>query len=149
MDTKEDFQFLEESVARKHNPTQRDLVKDYTNTVLKSKGCSELPPDVLGCKTWGMRKQSNECSMLPLSPPCKMILPSCGLGLSPSAEFSTRLTAGRISIKRDIKKDENIPLACKGCSNYHGEFYKDTQLICGIHPYGWLDDNCPDFEVMV
>ncbi|MEH1926820.1 hypothetical protein [Nostoc sp.] len=43
--------------------------------------------------------------------------------------------------------DDFVPLACQRCSNYHSEFYQDVQLICAIHPYGWSDENCPDFLV--
>jgi hypothetical protein len=42
--------------------------------------------------------------------------------------------------------DDFIPSACRGCSNYDGEFYEGNQLICAIHPYGWNDENCPDFS---
>ncbi|MBD2682876.1 MULTISPECIES: hypothetical protein [Nostoc] len=43
--------------------------------------------------------------------------------------------------------DDFVPSACRGCTNYHGDFYGDIQLICAIHPSGWSDDNCPDFSV--
>jgi hypothetical protein len=48
----------------------------------------------------------------------------------------------------DDDEDEgcDIPIACIGCSNYHGEFYKDVPLVCGIHPYGSSDKTCPDFR---
>lgn len=36
--------------------------------------------------------------------------------------------------------------ACIGCSNYHGHVYNGNILVCGIHPHGWDDDNCPDWE---
>lgn len=36
--------------------------------------------------------------------------------------------------------------ACKGCSNYHGQVYNGNLLVCGMHPYGWEDSNCPDWE---
>ncbi len=36
--------------------------------------------------------------------------------------------------------------ACIGCQNYHGRVYNGNLLVCGIHPYGWTDDNCPDWE---
>ncbi|MDJ0725017.1 MAG: hypothetical protein QNJ38_07905 [Prochloraceae cyanobacterium] len=34
--------------------------------------------------------------------------------------------------------------ACIGCNNYHGRVYGGNLLVCAIHPYGWLDENCPD-----
>jgi len=36
--------------------------------------------------------------------------------------------------------------ACVGCRNYHGHTYNGNLLVCGIHPYGWDDENCPDWE---
>lgn len=44
------------------------------------------------------------------------------------------------------------PRACRGCANYHGVAYgysreSRTALVCGFHPYGWLDDaDCPDWQ---
>lgn len=50
--------------------------------------------------------------------------------------------------------DENIPAkpnpqkypACVGCRNYHGHSYGGNFLVCGIHPYGYESDKCPDWE---
>jgi hypothetical protein len=36
--------------------------------------------------------------------------------------------------------------ACIGCSQYHGQVYGGNLLVCGMHPYGWEDENCPDWE---
>ncbi|MBR8829077.1 MAG: hypothetical protein DSM107014_14455 [Gomphosphaeria aponina SAG 52.96 = DSM 107014] len=36
--------------------------------------------------------------------------------------------------------------ACIGCGNYHGRVYGGNLLVCGMHPYGWDDENCPDWE---
>jgi hypothetical protein len=41
--------------------------------------------------------------------------------------------------------DDFVPLACRGCTNYHGDFYGYIQLICAIHPYGCDLYFCPDF----
>ena len=35
--------------------------------------------------------------------------------------------------------------ACIGCSHYHGQVYGGNLLVCGMHPYGWEDENCPDW----
>ncbi|PSO51884.1 MAG: hypothetical protein BRC40_14760 [Cyanobacteria bacterium QH_8_48_120] len=40
---------------------------------------------------------------------------------------------------------ENHP-ACMGCRHYHGYIYGGSLLVCGMHPYGWDDENCPDWE---
>ncbi|NJN10805.1 MAG: hypothetical protein HC815_23570 [Richelia sp. RM1_1_1] len=31
---------------------------------------------------------------------------------------------------------------CAGCRNFHGA----DEIVCGIHPYGWDDENCPDWQ---
>ncbi|MEA5618688.1 hypothetical protein VB711_12685 [Cronbergia sp. UHCC 0137] len=36
--------------------------------------------------------------------------------------------------------------ACIGCSNYHGQVYSGNLLVCAMHPHGWDDVNCPDWE---
>ncbi|MEP0954978.1 hypothetical protein [Microcoleus sp. FACHB-1515] len=36
--------------------------------------------------------------------------------------------------------------ACVGCRHYHGQSYGGTTLVCGMHPYGWEDEKCPDWE---
>ena len=36
--------------------------------------------------------------------------------------------------------------ACVGCQHYHGRMYSGNLLVCAIHPYGWDDENCPDWE---
>ncbi|GAB4542719.1 MAG: hypothetical protein Tsb0014_35750 [Pleurocapsa sp.] len=40
---------------------------------------------------------------------------------------------------------ENNP-ACINCTHYHGHIYHGNLLVCGMHPYGWDDDDCPDWE---
>lgn len=36
---------------------------------------------------------------------------------------------------------------CMGCVHYHGQVYGGNLLVCGMHPYGWDDEHCPDKEV--
>jgi hypothetical protein len=36
--------------------------------------------------------------------------------------------------------------ACVGCHHYHGQVYGGNLLVCGMHPHGWDDSNCPDWE---
>ncbi|MDJ0600896.1 MAG: hypothetical protein QNJ37_18890 [Crocosphaera sp.] len=44
------------------------------------------------------------------------------------------------------------PKTCIGCYYYHGKFYgynrnQRSQLICGFHPNGWLENSsCPDWK---
>ncbi len=40
---------------------------------------------------------------------------------------------------------ENHP-ACIGCHHYHGLIYGGNLLVCGMHPYGWDQENCPDWQ---
>jgi hypothetical protein len=59
----------------------------------------------------------------------------------------------------DIENDPNwfVPLshvrptakqhpACQGCQHYHGYRYGEHLLVCAMHPYGWDDEECPDWE---
>jgi hypothetical protein len=36
--------------------------------------------------------------------------------------------------------------ACIGCRHYHGQVYSGNLLVCGMHPYGWETENCPDWQ---
>jgi hypothetical protein len=36
--------------------------------------------------------------------------------------------------------------ACIGCTHYHGQVYGGNLLVCAMHPHGWDDSNCPDWE---
>ncbi|QDZ39158.1 hypothetical protein FRE64_03940 [Euhalothece natronophila Z-M001] len=45
-----------------------------------------------------------------------------------------------------VTPDENTLPACRGCRHYHGYVYGGNLFVCGMHPYGWDDENCPDWE---
>jgi hypothetical protein len=45
-----------------------------------------------------------------------------------------------------IKPNSEINPACLGCSNYHGQSYNGNLLVCGMHPYGWDGETCPDWQ---
>jgi hypothetical protein len=36
--------------------------------------------------------------------------------------------------------------ACVECRHYHGRVYSGNLLVCGMHPEGWQDSQCPDWE---
>lgn len=36
--------------------------------------------------------------------------------------------------------------ACIGCANYHGHVYNGNLLVCAMHPQGYEDSKCPDWE---
>jgi hypothetical protein len=46
------------------------------------------------------------------------------------------------AVEATIKKNA----ACIGCSHYHGQVYGGNLLVCAMHPHGWDDQNCPDWE---
>jgi hypothetical protein len=48
------------------------------------------------------------------------------------------------SPKLDPNSSQNP--ACIGCRHYHGKVYRGNLLVCAMHPYGWDDLNCPDWE---
>ena len=35
---------------------------------------------------------------------------------------------------------------CVGCRHYHGQAYNGVMFVCGMHPYGWEGEKCPDWE---
>lgn len=44
-------------------------------------------------------------------------------------------------------ENENQPIACVGCKNYHGETYNEVPLICAIYPSGYHKSTiCPDWQ---
>jgi hypothetical protein len=38
------------------------------------------------------------------------------------------------------------PVACRGCSYYHGQYYGGNLLVCALHPQGAEGDRCRDWE---
>ena len=36
--------------------------------------------------------------------------------------------------------------ACVGCRNYHGHNYGGNFFVCAMYPYGYDNDQCPDWE---
>jgi hypothetical protein len=45
-----------------------------------------------------------------------------------------------------VKPNSQQYSACVNCRHYHGQIYGGNLLVCGMHPYGWDGDNCPDWE---
>ncbi|WP_414528531.1 hypothetical protein [Nodularia chucula] len=45
-----------------------------------------------------------------------------------------------------VEPTEEKNAACMGCHHYHGQVYSGNLLVCGMHPHGWDDDSCPDWE---
>jgi hypothetical protein len=69
--------------------------------------------------------------------------------LDPVFEFEMEVdevnSAAEIFINYVEPSAEKYP-ACVGCQNYHGYVYGGNVLVCGMHPYGWEDKECPDWE---
>ncbi|MUG93338.1 hypothetical protein F7734_13230 [Scytonema sp. UIC 10036] len=38
------------------------------------------------------------------------------------------------------------PIACEGCKHYHGIIYNGVPFFCAMHPYGYENNECPDWE---
>ena len=51
-------------------------------------------------------------------------------------------------IEQTVKPIFNEHKPCVGCRNYHGEAYGDNpdMLVCGMHPFGYDSDPCPDWQ---
>ena len=49
-------------------------------------------------------------------------------------------------IHSKVYPDEETHPACQGCRHYHGYIYGGELFVCAMHPYGWEDENCPDWE---
>ncbi|PSF36032.1 hypothetical protein C7H19_14920 [Aphanothece hegewaldii CCALA 016] len=45
-----------------------------------------------------------------------------------------------------VEPDPTTHPCCVGCQNYHGRIYGGNLLVCAMHPYGWQDETCPDWE---
>lgn len=50
------------------------------------------------------------------------------------------------AITSKVYPDQNTHPACQGCRHYHGHVYGGNLLVCAMHPYGWPDEHCPDWE---
>lgn len=40
----------------------------------------------------------------------------------------------------------NNHAVCVGCRHYHGQAYNGVMLVCGMHPSGWEEEKCPDWQ---
>lgn len=45
-----------------------------------------------------------------------------------------------------VEPDPTTHPSCVGCQNYHGRIYGGNLLVCAMHPYGWQNESCPDWE---
>lgn len=49
-------------------------------------------------------------------------------------------------MKNNSKKYLKEIEVCSHCRNYYGESHEGNKLICALHPYGFKDDFCPDYN---
>jgi hypothetical protein len=49
-------------------------------------------------------------------------------------------------INPKVEPNRETHPACIGCHHYHGRLYNGNLLVCGMHPYGWDNLHCPDWE---
>ncbi len=61
--------------------------------------------------------------------------------------FDTIAEASDLILNPKVEPSLEQYPACIGCCHYHGRIYGENLLICGMHPYGWSDRHCPDWEV--
>jgi hypothetical protein len=61
---------------------------------------------------------------------------------APNEDWDNWFTNETYSLKPDPEKHP----ACVGCNHYHGYTYGGNMLVCAMHPYGWENKNCPDWE---
>ncbi|OLP17893.1 hypothetical protein BST81_12605 [Leptolyngbya sp. 'hensonii'] len=62
-------------------------------------------------------------------------------------EFEWQVNADLGPLESPTDPLQNQHAACVGCQHYHGQSYGGTMLVCGMHPYGWDGDRCPDWEM--
>ena len=48
-------------------------------------------------------------------------------------------------IRRPTNSSPERPQVCEGCRYYYGKSHGNTQLICAMHPYGSINNTCPDW----
>ncbi|NEP00733.1 MAG: hypothetical protein F6K58_19115 [Symploca sp. SIO2E9] len=64
-------------------------------------------------------------------------------------EFEEITSEGEEPFNYSVRPNSSRHAACIGCRNYHGQVYGGNLLVCGMHPYGWDTENCPDWESML
>ncbi len=62
------------------------------------------------------------------------------------SEFEEMGGNGDLSFTYTVDPTPDKYPACIGCHHYHGQVYGGNILVCAMHPYGWDNDNCPDWK---
>lgn len=70
--------------------------------------------------------------------------------MEPLVQFINTLensfTEAASPITHTVEPMMNQHPACVGCRHYHGQSYNGTMFVCAMHPYGWEEEQCPDWE---
>lgn len=66
--------------------------------------------------------------------------------LDACSEFEPRSFEAEWPLTDSVEPSPQEHPACVGCRHYHGQVYGGNLLVCGMHPYGWEAENCPDWE---
>ncbi len=48
-------------------------------------------------------------------------------------------------VRQPTNRSPQRPKTCEGCRYYYGKSHGNTQLICAMHPYGSINNTCPDW----
>jgi hypothetical protein len=62
------------------------------------------------------------------------------------AEFDDALDDMEMPFEQTVEPSLDRYPACQGCRHYHGHIYGGNLLVCGMHPYGWDGETCPDWQ---
>lgn len=60
--------------------------------------------------------------------------------------FEVRMEETVQPVVNTVEPIMNDHPACVGCRHYHGQSYNGVMLVCGMHPFGWEEEKCPDWE---
>ncbi len=72
---------------------------------------------------------------------------SIGAGVFLASKIETRLEAEELFRESGEFNEISLrPDPCVGCKDFNGSVYNGVQLICGMHPYGWDGEKCPDWS---
>jgi hypothetical protein len=60
--------------------------------------------------------------------------------------YRKRQTENLQKLQAELSSDYCL-ISCPGCKYFHGRFYGEHYLVCGMHVYGFQGSDCPDQEL--
>ena len=63
---------------------------------------------------------------------------------SPDAELAAKVTNDVVFARLLDELEDRTD--CQTCKNHHGQTYGGVEFVCAVHPYGYGNNNCPDYE---